>query len=403
MIRRVLFFLLGIATGFILLVSCTKTDEPTSPGPIEEPGEQVKFYFGVDLSYVNQVEDNGGVFRTITGEVTDPFIHLARNGANLARIRIWHNPSWVFELNRNITHPYSGYVDVVHSIRRAKHSGMNVLLNFHYSDTWADPGKQDVPQAWRGITNIDVLADSVYNYTFAILRKLHEKNLLPQMVQIGNETNCGMMWTNRPANFPNLDVCRGNWANFGRVVNAGIRAVRDIDALAGTNTRIILHVADPRNLDHWTRDVIARAQVTDFDVMGFSYYHIWHNAVSFNDLPALVANMIQKYNRDFMVLETAYPFTTLNNDGYSNIFFNQAPLEGFPYTVQGQRDFLIALNRKMINAGALGVIYWEPAWITSRMRDLWGTGSSWENVAFFDFYGRATSVLEFLSYPYPGL
>jgi len=390
------YFLSMVLSGlFFLGCGCEKDDPNPTPTDPENPTEATAaYYHGVDLSYVNQVEDNGGIYRDDEGEVIEPYIFLAQKGANLARLRIWHTPE------NTSGNTYSGLKDVEKSIRRAKFAGMQVLLDFHYSDTWADPSHQEVPKAWEAIKTIDVLNDSVYAYTYNTLLHLHEEGLLPELVQIGNETNCGMLRTNLPDGFPSLDVCKGNWSNFGAIVNAGIQAVRDMDALSGKKTQIILHVADPKNLEYWTRDVMAKAGVTDFDIMGVSFYHIWHNTVSFDALPALISNLRTSHKKDFMVVETAYPFTTQNNDSYNNIYYDQEPVKDFAYSVEGQKDFMIALNQNMMDAGALGVIYWEPAWISSTMNDGWGTGSSWENVAFFDFQGRATSVLDYLNHPY---
>lgn len=382
----------------MLFYSC-RADNKDNPDPIDNDTIPPSFVMGVDLSYVNQVEDHGGIYRE-NGAVVDPFEVLSNHGANAVRLRLWHNPDWVFGLYDHEVPLYSGFDDVAKSIARAKDAGMQVLLDFHYSDVWADPGHQDVPAAWRNITDINVLADSVYNYTYNTLSRLLSQNLLPEMVQIGNETNCGMMITNTPQGFPALNVCQGNWVNFGKVVNAGIAAVRDVDELAGRKTTIALHVADPRNLSWWLNDVISKANVLDFDVMGFSFYHIWHTTIAYNAIPGLITELKNTYNRDFMVLETAYPFTTANNDNYSNIYYNQDIIPGFPYTVEGQRDFMADITQKMMNAGAIGVFYWEPAWISSDMRDFWGVGSSWENCAFFNFSGNLTGVVEYLKKEY---
>lgn len=382
----------------LFLLSCSDNNDLVDPDPDNGilPGG---FVMGVDLSYVNQVEDQGGVYREHGAEV-DPFEVLGRHGADMVRLRLWHNPDWIVDLYPHEVPLYSGFEDVKKSIMRARQHGMEVLLDFHYSDVWADPGRQHVPEAWSHITEINILADSVYNYTFKVLHDLYEANLKPEMVQIGNETNCGMMTTNTTSGFPLLNVCQGHWQNFGIVVNAAIRAVRDVDALSAKHTRVALHVADPKNLQWWLHDVINKANVVDFEIMGFSYYHIWHNTVSFNSIPGLIRQLRETYNRDFMVLETAYPFTTANNDNYPNIFHNQPPLDGFPYTVEGQRNFLIAFSQNMIDAGAAGLFYWEPAWITSNLTDLWGTGSSWDNCTFFNFSGNLTEVVEYFTWEY---
>jgi arabinogalactan endo-1,4-beta-galactosidase len=394
----ILFFaLLGV---FVVSSACTKDEKPGEKPPVEEPGDStVAFLFGADLSYVNQIEDNGGTYK-VSGEFKDPYLIFMEQGAHIIRLRLWHNPSWVYDLYSEETPLYSGFPDVLKSIERAKEQGLQVNLDFHYSDTWADPGHQDVPQAWKNITSIDVLADSVYNYTYSVLSVLAEKGLLPEMVQIGNETNCGMMFTNVPATFPKLSVCDGNWSNAGKVFNAGINAVRAIDKKYNKKTLITLHVADPKNIDWWFTDMINKAGITDFDIIGFSYYPNWHTTVSFDNLPALVTQVKNKFNRDIMVLETAYAFTSENNDGYNNIFGGQSPIAKYAYSPEGQKQFLIDLTQNLIDAGASGIMYWEPAWISSQMKDLWGTGSSWENCTFFNFSGELTETIQFMKYDY---
>ena len=394
-----------LAMTFLFMVTlfsfaCSDDDEP-GPTNNEVPDTQLHDYIlGVDLSYVNQIEDHGGTYKR-NNRPEDPFQLLAEKGANLVRVRIWHSPDWIKDIYGDGTKIYSGPEDVGKTIQRAHSAGMSALLDFHYSDIWADPGSQNVPAAWQDITDINVLQDSVYNYTYRILSWLDSQNLLPEMVQIGNETNQGMMTTNTKEGFPDLNVYDGNWENFGKVVNTAIKAVRDIENETGKSVKIALHIADPKNLDWWMNDAINKGNISDFDIMGFSYYHIWHTKIAFGELPDLVSQVKSKYNKDIMVLETAYPFTTKANDSYNNIYSSQnPPLEGFPYTVEGQKKFLITLNQKMADAGALGVVYWEPAWITSAMQDLWGTGSSWENCALFDYSANITEAADYLGEEY---
>jgi arabinogalactan endo-1,4-beta-galactosidase len=397
--KPTLFLLINLLFLTVLSYACSE-DNNNDDNNKKASTALKDFVLGVDLSYVNQVEDYGGTYKENNKE-TDPFKLLSNKGANLTRVRIWHSPGWVKDVYGKYTTIYSGLWDVARTIRRAHENGMSALLDFHYSDTWADPDNQEVPNAWRNITSLEVLCDSVYNYTYNTLNDLYKKGLLPEMVQLGNETNPGMMVTNTPEGFPSLNVYDGNWANFGEVVNAGIKAVRDMESNAGKEIKIALHIADPKNLEWWIDNVINEGKVTGFDVMGFSYYHIWHTEIAFNDLPTLVSNLKAKYHKDFLVMETAYPFTTDGNDNYNNIYSEQtAPLEGFPYTIQGQKAFLQTLTQNMANAGALGVIYWEPDWISSNMKDRWGTGSSWENNAFFDFSCNVTEAADFLGVDY---
>jgi arabinogalactan endo-1,4-beta-galactosidase len=403
--KQQILIILAFLFATVLSHACSEDEknEPDNTKPkdevTEKPGLE-DFIHGVDLSYVNQVEDHGGQYKQ-DNESVDPFEVLSDKGANLTRVRLWHNPEWVKDIYGQATPLYSGLNDVAKTIERAHQNGMAVLLDFHFSDTWADPGHQEVPAAWKNITNIDVLCDSVYNYTYNTLKYLKDKDLLPQMVQIGNETNPGMMTTGTPDGFPDLNVYDGHWAAFGQVVNAGIKAVRDMENQSGEEIKVALHIADPKNLDWWMADVISNGKVTDFDIMGFSYYHLWHTTISFDALPGLVSQLKATYGKELLVMETAYPFTTDHNDNYGNIYSSEtAPLDGFPYSVEGQKQFLTTLSQNMSDAGALGVIYWEPAWITSGMKDPWGTGSSWENCALFDFSGNVTEAADYLGLEY---
>lgn len=359
-----------------------------------------QFVMGADLSYANQIEDHGGVYRD-SSKVRDLFLIMKEHGCNLVRVRLWNNPVWIRDVYGNANTPlYSGFADALKTIQRAKALGMAVNLDFHYSDTWADPGNQSPPAAWANITDLQVLKDSVYNYTFSILNKLNSLGLMPEMVQIGNETNCGMMMTGTKTGFPNLSGCDGHWLELGVVINSGIKAVRDVSAQSAVKTKIALHVADPKNVDWWFGQITTAAAVSDFDIIGMSYYPLWHTTFGVNDMPALISSLKTKYGKKVMILETGYPWTTDYADSYNNSLGSQTPLSGYPFTKDGQTKLLEDLSQKMITAGASGVMYWEPDWITSQMKDPWGTGSSWENCTFFDFNGNALPSIDYMRYLY---
>lgn len=392
---------LAIFSVFALASACS--EEKADADPSEEDTIATEFYFGADLSYVNQILDHNGSYRD-EGEERNPYRIFKDHGTNLVRLRLWHNPVWTQEVYGDQgTQLYNDLPDVEKAIAAAKQQGMEVLLDFHYSDTWADPGRQDVPAAWKDITDLEVLKDSVYNYTQQTLAYLDAKNLMPELVQIGNETNCGMMITTTGAGFPNLNVCNGNWANMGAVINSGIRAVRDVAEGSEIKTKVVLHVADPKNVDWWFTNITSQGGVSDFDVVGFSYYPLWHTTVSISNLSNSISGFRSKFKKEVMILETAYPWTTEGNDHYNNLFGGDAPISGYPYTPQGQLDILKAMTQKVIDGGGTGIIYWEPAWISSDMKDLWGTGSSWENNTFFDFDGNAHQGFDYMVYEYNGL
>jgi arabinogalactan endo-1,4-beta-galactosidase len=274
------------------------------------------------------------------------------------------------------------------------------LLDFHFSDTWADPGKQYIPAAWKDIVDIDVLKDSVYNYTLKTLQYLQGKNLLPEFVQLGNETNCGMMYSDALPGFPSCNVCNGSWENMGAVLNAGVKAVRDVATTSTIKTKIILHVADPKNVEWWFDNIKSKGKITDFDVVGFSYYPLWHTTVPLDQISNRVLAFKSRYSKMVMILETAYPWTTAAADSYNNHFGNITPLSGFPYSQHGQYDLMVKLTQEVKDGGGDGIFYWEPAWISSPMKDLWGTGSSWENCAFFDFDGNRHKGFDFMKFEY---
>lgn len=353
------------------------------------------FYYGADLSYVNQILDHGGIYKD-SNVVESPYKTFKEYGTKLVRFRLWHNPVWTKEVYGEAgTQLYNDINDVEKSIKAARDQGLEVLLDFHYSDSWADPGKQEIPSAWRAITEIDALGDSVYNYTFKTLKYLRDKNFLPEFVQVGNETNCGILYTEAPQGFPLCNVCDGNWTNAGIIYNKAIDAVRDVSETSAIKTKVILHVADPKNVEWWFDNMTSKASVTDFDVVGFSYYPLWHTTVAVSALSQSVSSFRSKYKKDVMVLETAYPWTTAADDSYNNLFGSQTPVSGFPFTKQGQMDMMKALVREVKDGGGIGLIYWEPAWISSQMKDLWGTGSAWENNAFYDFDGNALNVFNY--------
>mgnify|MGYP000848785862 FL=1 len=153
------------------------------------------FYFGHDLSYANQMEDCGATFKE-GGVEKDIYRIFADHGTNLVRLRLWVDPTWQRQLQQppGVKPQYSDLADVREAIARAKAAGIQVLLDFHYSDFWADPGRQVIPARWRSVAyNLEALKDSVYAYTYAVLTTLDREGLMPEIVQVGNENNSGIL------------------------------------------------------------------------------------------------------------------------------------------------------------------------------------------------------------------
>ena len=359
-------------------ITATQIPELTpTPEQVLIPTEE-DFYFGVDLSYVNEVDDCGAEYRE-NGVLVDAFALFGSHGANLVRARLWVDPDWT---------TYSTVPDVIRTFMRAKEAGMSTLLDFHYSDNWADPGNQDVPALWEDVAEED-LPDTLYQYTYDTLSELYQQGLLPEFVQVGNETNSGMV----------KDITNLDWPRDARLFNAGIRAVRDVSAETGLPIKIILHVAQPENAGWWFREATA-AGIIDFDVIGLSYYPQW-SEFSLADVGAMTTTLRDTYAKDVMIVETAYPWTVEALDETADNILYQG-ISGYPISVAGQRQFMIDLTQTLISNGGLGVVYWEPAWVSTSCSTRWGQGSHWENATFFDFMNdnEVTSAIDFLSYAY---
>lgn len=195
------------------------------------------FLKGADLSYANELEDVGVVFKE-DSIVKDPYELMNSYGANLVRLRLWHNPTWT---------SYSTLKDVKKSIKRAKRLNMYVLLDFHYSDTWTDPEQNKVPAAWLNVVNnTNSLADSVYNYTYNTLVSLKASSCLPELVQIGNETNKNIMVSDNSLLEP------VNYTRNTQLFNAGLNAVKDFNNNYKKKIKTVLHVAmNPADALNW--------------------------------------------------------------------------------------------------------------------------------------------------------
>jgi arabinogalactan endo-1,4-beta-galactosidase len=325
------------------------------------------FYLGADLSYVNEMEDCGARYYD-KSKRQDPFVLFASKGANLIRVRLWHNAEWT---------KYSDLADATKTLQRAKANGMKTLLDFHYSDTWTDPEKQFIPKAWAHITSTDELAQTLYDYTTATLAALDAQNLVPDMIQVGNETNIEILQHKDK-------FVKGipNWPRNAKLLNSGIKAVRDYSQKTNKPIQIVLHIAQPENALWWFKQATENA-VIDYDIIGLSYYPQW-SSYKLPQLPEAIRSLKNNYQKDVLIVETAYPYTLNNFDKADNVLGKQAIQRQFPATPKGQASYLLTLRNLVKGAGGIGVIYWEPAWVSTKCTTLWGTGSHWENATFFD-------------------
>lgn len=366
---RILFF------GVILLpYSCNRNNSDNT----YSESLPISFYYGADLSYVNEMEDCGATYKNSNGTLQDPYVIFRDAGTNLVRLRLWHNPTWT---------NYSNFQDVKQSIQRAKDLGMRVLLDFHYSDTWTDPSQQQIPAAWLySVDNTEGLGNLLYNYTYNTLLELSNDGLLPNIVQVGNEIN-PMILQDGDLNWP-ID-----WERNSYLINKGIEAVRTIAQVKNETVEVMLHIAQPEN-GLWWFEQATNNGITDFDWIGLSYYPIWSD-YGLDDVQTPLTTLVNTYNKRLMIVETAYPFTLENADSANNILGSDALVNGYNASQQGQLNYLNELKNVVKNAGGEGVVYWEPAWVSTGCNTLWAQGSHWDNATLFDNNNKVTLGIQF--------
>ena len=217
-----------------------------------------------------------------------------------------------------------------------------------------------------------------------MLNELISENLTPDIVQIGNEINT--MILQEENNHKKMD-----WDRNAFLINSGISAVRDLEK----GIEVMLHIAQPENASWWFNEASTNG-ITDFDWIGLSYYPKW-STINIDEIDLEVKSLIEKFNKRLMVVETAYPFTLESKDNASNILGEDSLISSFPASVDGQYNYLQYLKSKLISGGAEGLIYWEPAWVSTGCKTLWGTGSHWENATLFNFENTANKGILFLN------
>jgi arabinogalactan endo-1,4-beta-galactosidase len=333
-------------------------------GPLAHAGEDIR---AVDASFVPQLESLGAAFRS-GGVVVDPISFLATRGVNAVRLRVWNTPS-------------AGFCDVGDTLamaQRVHSAGMRLIVDFHYSDSWADPGQQTKPAAWASLS-FPQLTLAVQSFTRNTVAALVAQGTPPDIVQIGNEITAGMLWNEGRVSAWN----DANWTNLATLFNAGAGGAR---LGAGAHpVRIMLHI-DRGGDNATTRQFFDRAVVfgVSFDMIGLSYYPWWHG--SFASFEANIADTAARYAKPVFVAETAYPWTLAWADNQQNfVGLSSQLLPGHPATPSGQAGFLEAVDGVMrATPDGAGWCYWAPEYGAFP-----GLPSPWENLAMFDFAGEA--------------
>ena len=308
------------------------------------------FIFGMDVSSVLAEEASGVKYYDFDGKETDLFRLLADNGINTVRVRVWVNP---FDEAGNSFG--GGNCDIRTAVeigRRAAACGLKLLVDFHYSDFWADPGKQMVPRAWAGM-EIEEKTQAVYDYTLDCLKQLKEAGVDVCMVQTGNETNgalCG----------------ETIWMNIAYLMDAGARAAREVypEAL------VALHFANPEKADSYRTyarkmDYYEKNGLIHYDVFATSYYPYWHGTL--DNLSEILTEIAETYGKKVMVMETSYAYTADDTDFSANTIGEGGGIvKDYPFTPQGQANSIRNITDTVVNRtpAGIGVVYWEGAWIS---------------------------------------
>lgn len=358
---------------------------------------------GMDISSLDEVERLGARYYD-KGEEKDIIEILKSYGTNYIRLRLWNDPK------TSDGKPYGAggndYETVLRMAKRIKAAGLGFLLDFAYSDFWADPGKQRKPKAWADYGAAE-LEKAVYDFTKETLERFAGDGIVPDMVQVGNEISNGLLW-------PEGQVPA--YENIARFVSAGIRAVKETCPM----TKIMVHLDNGGNNElyrRWFDQYINVNKGEDFDIIGLSYYPFWHG--SLQDLADNMKDIALRFGKELVVVEVSMGFTTEDYGEYEKLapenrkgraakpaLWEKIP---FPMTKEGQRQFMEAFLKVVEevpeNKGR-GFFWWEPGWLPVEGSG-WATeealdyikekgpgGNEWANQALFDYDGNALPALE---------
>jgi arabinogalactan endo-1,4-beta-galactosidase len=336
-----------------------------------------KFVMGVDISSLQAMEDQQAKFYDLDGKEKDALSILAKHGVNYIRLRLFYRPTESFD--------GGNYCDLEHTLamaKRVKKRGFGLLLDFHYSDFWADWRNQKIPHDWEG-QSAKELESSVYRYTKRVIQEFQKQDAIPDMVQIGNEIGNGLLWNYGLVEHPK---------QMAAFLNAGLRAVGECNRCS-LKIKTVLHVecgADPDKTEK-VFHLLMQEGLQEYDYIGLSYYPYWSG--SYGKLKQNMKNIETCFHKDIIIVETAFPYTDESHDDMPNVVtsdLTKKTMNLLP-SVHNQRavtEQIIQIVKESENG--VGVFYWEPGWYqipgvgVSR-----GKGNEWENQAMFDSTGHA--------------
>lgn len=353
-------FCILLAVLAVIFTGCTPTPPAEGDPPMTENIDLPEnFIFGMDASCVPALENSGVKYYDFDGAEQDVFKTLSENGINYIRVRVWNDP---YDENGN---GYGGgNCDIQNALaigRRATQYGMKLLVDFHYSDFWADPGKQMAPKAWQAM-HIAEKTQALYQYTKESLQLLKDNGIAVGMVQVGNETNgklCG----------------ETDWENICALMNAGSKAVREIFP----DAQVAVHFTNPEKAG--TYRFYAQhldSYAVDYDIFATSYYPYWHGTLE--NLSKVLAEVSEGYGKKVMIAETSYAYTTENSDFWNNTISSDTQAsKPYAYSVEGQMQFLRDLTKTAAEIpNCIGIFYWEGTWISVGQHSMQENQNLWE-------------------------
>lgn len=367
----------------------------------------MRYVKGMDLSTLLELDRLGAKYYD-EGKERDILDIMKDYDVDTIRLRIWNDP-W----GKDHESYGAGENDVPTTLeiaKRVSEKGFGVLMNFHYSDFWADPGKQIKPKAWEGMT-VAELTQAVYDFTFDTMELFKKEGVNITMVQVGNELSNGLLW---PEGKIDVNAGIGEYDNIAKFVSAGIRAVRK----SNPDIPVMIHLDNGGNNElyrRWFDNYVARGE--DFDLIGLSYYPFWHGTM--DQLMNNMNDIAERYHKDLIIAEVSMGYTMEDYKAYEKLSDSErkgyatrpALVETieFPMTREGQADFMRTLLARLETVAehrARGFFWWEPAWIPvpgsgwatpaslEYMNDPGPCGNEWANQALFDYDGNVLPTLE---------
>ncbi|MBS1705696.1 MAG: glycosyl hydrolase 53 family protein [Armatimonadetes bacterium] len=318
-------------------------------------------FIGGDISEIPEVEASGGQFRA-SGTTKDPLKILKESGWNAVRLRVWNEPK-------------DGYCDMAHTLamaKRIKAAGLKLMIDFHYSDSWADPAKQNKPAAWAKL-DFEQLKSAIRDFSKTTVQALVAQGTPPDVVQPGNEVTNGMLWPDGQ-----LHINTDGWAKFMELTKAAIAGIRE--GAGAAKPKIMIHIDQGGNNSvsrYWFENYFKRGG--EADILGLSYYPFWHGTL--DELRANLAFLANTYRKDILIAETAYPHTGWNDQTHK-VDEDAVPIPQFKATPEGQAGYLRELRKIGENVPGnrgIGILWWAPTWIARP-----GHAGGWNRFTLFD-------------------